>query len=734
MRRFFSLLLALPILFSLVGCNASKDETPPSDALGRRVPLAYVYTAELLSLPNGDTAGSTTPVFSRDGLSLYGKNSSQLVQYDADGTRVQNLSAAGLSIHWLAPFGDGYAVFGTSTDDKKLYRLAVVEADGTITTQLDLEDAALWDIFGAAGGDIFYISSSTGTLTVYNASLRVQKTLQLPFSAVEMRTLTTEDEEECVFFIDINHALYRYEDGSFLPLYTPDPIVNRSRRVCAIPGIGYDFYLYDSDGIYGVTGDTETMLCSFGNSSIVYGGIEALYALADQSFLAYYQDRFTNSYRYLLLKPSETTIERIVLRMAWLSRGGAELDTMQSIAALFNASGTDYFLEIVNYGKFGFTDMDGSALQRFQKDLLSGAVFDLCAMDTHYCGSLYSSMEKSGSFTDISALYTNILPSFRAAYRTADGIFGLPYTVNYFFLASPTSRGSTLADIAHEAELVRGSADSVLCSFNFQYEMAKIYACSLIDYETGKCELSVPEFIECLQILKKVAEVCDENRYGGLWTSSNAVGSELMAERADYFENVRADKLRYLLYRTTDPGMLAVYKAIYRDIPAKLIGFPAANGATTLYGEAGITLCAMASGNSDGAVAFLSYYISDNIQENGVITETQFPITESAWESETKNRYYSYTAYSPTQLCANGRSRTAPKRQNTDANPPLVALSDEEAEALRESVRTAYIATGRDDMVMQIVEEEIEPFFAGDRTAQATADIIQKRASVYLAE
>ena len=420
--------------------------------------------------------------------------------------------------------------------------------------------------------------------------------------------------------------------------------------------------------------------------------------------------------------------------MAWLSGGGAELDTMQSIAALFNASGTDYFLEIVNYGKFGFTDMDGSALQRFQKDLLSGAVFDLCAMDTHYCGSLYSSMEKSGSFTDISALYTNILPSFRAAYRTADGIFGLPYTVNYFFLASPTSRGSTLADIAHEAELVRGSADSVLCSFNFQYEMAKIYACSLIDYETGKCELSVPEFIECLQILKKAAEVCDENRYGGLWTSSNADGSELMAERADYFENVRADKLRYLLYRTTDPGMLAVYKAIYRDIPAKLIGFPAANGATTLYGEAGITLCAMASGNSDGAVAFLSYYISDNIQENGVITETQFPITESAWESETKNRYYSYTAYSPTQLCANGRSRTAPKRQNTDANPPLVALSDEEAEALRESVRTAYIATGRDDMVMQIVEEEIEPFFAGDRTAQATADIIQKRASVYLAE
>ena len=142
----------------------------------------------------------------------------------------------------------------------------------------------------------------------------------------------------------------------------------------------------------------------------------------------------------------------------------------------------------------------------------------------------------------------------------------------------------------------------------------------------------------------------------------------------------------------------------------------------------------MANGNSHGALAFLTYYLSDSIQKNGVITETQFPITESAWAAETENRYYSYAALSPTQIRATRRSHTAPKGQNTDTNHPTVALSEEEAKELRELVRNASISTGRDDMVTLIISEELEPFFAGNHSAEDTAEIIQKRAAIYLAE
>ena len=76
------------------------------------------------------------------------------------------------------------------------------------------------------------------------------------------------------------------------------------------------------------------------------------------------------------------------------------------------------------------------------------------------------------------------------------------------------------------------------------------------------------------------------------------------------------------------------------------------------------------------------------------------------------------------------------------ANPPSetnerireVHLTDAEVEAFRDLIRTAVLSTGRDDMVTQIISEELEPFFAGDRSAEDTAEIIQKRAAIYLAE
>ena len=37
-------------------------------------------------------------------------------------------------------------------------------------------------------------------------------------------------------------------------------------------------------------------------------------------------------------------------------------------------------------------------------------------------------------------------------------------------------------------------------------------------------------------------------------------------------------------------------------------------------------------------------------------------------------------------------------------------------------------------MVTLIISEELEPFFAGNRSAEDTAEIIQKRAAIYLAE
>lgn len=64
----------------------------------------------------------------------------------------------------------------------------------------------------------------------------------------------------------------------------------------------------------------------------------------------------------------------------------------------------------------------------------------------------------------------------------------------------------------------------------------------------------------------------------------------------------------------------------------------------------------------------------------------------------------------------------------------LYAATREQADKLYELIDACDIVWNRDSTVTSIVEEELGPFFAGDRTARETAEMIQNRVSIYVAE
>ena len=74
----------------------------------------------------------------------------------------------------------------------------------------------------------------------------------------------------------------------------------------------------------------------------------------------------------------------------------------------FNTSHTEYAVELVHYGKEGdlYKKENSVGYMQFQKDLLAGEAFDLYAMYGSNFGSLFSSMEKNGSFYDLSVCPT----------------------------------------------------------------------------------------------------------------------------------------------------------------------------------------------------------------------------------------------------------------------------------------------------------------------------------------
>jgi len=69
-----------------------------------------------------------------------------------------------------------------------------------------------------------------------------------------------------------------------------------------------------------------------------------------------------------------------------------------------------------------------------------------------------------------------------------------------------------------------------------------------------------------------------------------------------------------------------------------------------------------------------------------------------------------------------------------DFNVEIYAMKQPEYDAfmkLYNNIKTVY---SYDQSVMSIILEECEPFFAGQKTAEEVASIIQNRLSLYIAE
>jgi len=64
----------------------------------------------------------------------------------------------------------------------------------------------------------------------------------------------------------------------------------------------------------------------------------------------------------------------------------------------------------------------------------------------------------------------------------------------------------------------------------------------------------------------------------------------------------------------------------------------------------------------------------------------------------------------------------------------LTAVSEAQAQAFRELIESVHRCQEMDQTLYDIVLEEADIFFSGDRTAEETASIIQDRAKVYMGE
>lgn len=728
MKRILALWLVLLLVLPLIGCRYTTQ--PLSER--ERIVMNHAYTAVPLPVSGIDFAMGPCVAVSREETSIYSQG--QLSTIAADGTYKETVSVPNPSPkHLLRQVflytSDVYAAYayGGGKEDSLLL---LFRSDGAVLARCTINDGGSTPLFFAANGELYCILDDA--VTVYDETLAEARRFLLPFIPYDYRIIAAEDGTEQIY-LQYDGSVWQFDGatGQTTEVY--------EREMYAVPrayaGVGYPYYLVLADGIYGVDGDEQTLLCDFASSFLSYLSIKNLYVLSPETFLVQYLAAGQTEEEYLILQPSAEHMERIPFSIAWVGTGSASYEMFYALVTQYNRSGTEYFARITDYSVYDMTGQNPPGLEKFRKDLLDGAQYDLYVMDTNAAGALYSSMERNGSLADLSALYTdNILDSVKNAYQTQNGVyFGLPYGMQYRILASTADTEGTLSAMNAATALCEKEPERATCDLNIRETIATTYALSLI---AGGTALDSAEYVEVLASAKRFGEAAGKVGYEGISTVSFDNHLEIVCIGKDPTTAAQSGEIQYLSIPIPHPGYVAAYKLFYGEVPAHYVGYPTTNGGAQIQSTVSMTFCAPADADLYCVHDFLSYYLSDEVQTGNILENVSFPITSTALAAATSARYYRYWR-DPTSTNTHIRflssyTGTPPTLPGSDYRD--VHLTDAEVEAFRNLIRTAVLSTGRDDMVTQIISEELEPFFAGDRSAEDTAEIIQKRASIYLAE
>lgn len=127
-----------------------------------------------------------------------------------------------------------------------------------------------------------------------------------------------------------------------------------------------------------------------------------------------------------------------------------------------------------------------------------------------------------------------------------------------------------------------------------------------------------------------------------------------------------------------------------------------------------------ASQRKDGAWAFLEMLLSEEYQENFV--NTGFPVREDVLEKQFRS-----------SLHVNVRTRMNPY-DGLMYDGDLREATEEDLDFVRYMIDHAVFGGNNGETVYRIIAEEAGGYFAGDKDAAQTAEVIQKRVNLYLNE
>ncbi len=436
--------------------------------------------------------------------------------------------------------------------------------------------------------------------------------------------------------------------------------------------------------------------------------INNIFFLDESRFLLHYHDYISGTTSLVFLTQVDPAVleARTELILATIY----PRQDIQNAVVAFNRSNMEYRIILVDYG---VEDYDyAESIENLQKDIVAGNVPDIIDIGSNnypwqnwaskdILTDLYPLMEAEGGLEK-----EDFLDNVREAYEVNGELYILPstLTLNCMMAKSVNVDGITVLTPDAMFRLEEGLAADANLFFwhnqeNIMMNMVYHNLTQFVDYEKGECYFNTPEFKEILEYVQAQPEEFE-------FEEGAEIAAYLRTDKAILHDLTMSQSADYQFFKELFGG----------DVTC--LGF--GNEDTE---SLELTLCgsALAITEScqykDMAWQFVEFYATDAGQNAGL--GWGIPSTKAGFETFLTNA---------------GEREDIARYTVGDVTLEIGNATEEDIEEMRELMERADVCYYTDNAIVNIIQEEVTPYFKGQKTAEDVMDIIQSRVELYLKE
>lgn len=473
-----------------------------------------------------------------------------------------------------------------------------------------------------------------------------------------------------------------------------------------------------------------TELLNWVNCDINADYIQAYAALEDGRIGVCTRDWSTDENGLALLEwtPASEVVQKVTVTLGCMSLS----QSLQSAIVNFNKTSDKYRIEVKEYGASIDWSVDNAyedARTQFYNEILTGN-----APDMFLAGDVDLKMfagkgliEDLSPYLDGSASIkrSDLFESVLNAYTISNTLCAIPVSFSVATLIGRTSElgekaGWTMEDMVAYADrypdasiFPHATKENVLSDcIMFDFD-------SWVNWETGECYFGTPEFKAVLEFANRYPMEAD---YDGPSEPVLLINHSALLSETSF----------------SDPQDWQVKEGMFgEEITA--IGYPSSNSNGVLAtGQDGVCI-STSSQNKEAAWAFIEFMLSGATQSNRLF-RWGYPISISAYNEameEAMEPDYRLDEEGNPVLDENGEPIEESHSSygwGNDFEMQIYSVKQREADLTLQLINSVDGIYYYNSSLMSIVMEETAPYFAGQKSVDEVADIIQSRVRIYINE